>query len=368
MAKQEKLPVIHPDIWHQFTPTAVRAIQRAQDEARRLGSRTVRTHHLLLGLSRVKGIASAMLQWMELGRAKLRSEVEKLSRGKVKPLSSQAAIPLNQPAKRAIQFAVEEAAHLNPGLGLPDAYLDTGHLLLGIMRETKGQGAKIIEAKAPYLTLEMVRAKVSAALRAGGAAGIGGQTREGWMLADSYLDQVSAAIDKLSVDRIRRIADLIWNAHEKDRTIFAFGNGGSSATASHFIEDLAKGVDFGPKRRKFRALALTDSVALITAWANDTDFENIFAEQLRNFVQAGDVVMGISASGNSPNVLRGLELANQHGAITIALTGYQGGKAKDLAQETMVVPSDNMQQIEDLHLIICHQIFSYLRDRAASSR
>jgi len=184
----------------------------------------------------------------------------------------------------------------------------------------------------------------------------------------AYLQQVGRIVDQLPPDAIGDIAEVIFDAYRRGRHVFAFGNGGSSACASHFIEDVAKGIDYGAGRPRYRALALTESVPLITAWANDTTYDNVFAEQLRNFVEPGDIAIGISASGNSPNVLRAFELAKQVGATTIGLTGYDGGQLRRIADRCIVVPCDNMQQIEDLHLIICHLIFVCLRDTEAAAR
>ena len=178
-----------------------------------------------------------------------------------------------------------------------------------------------------------------------------------------YLEDVRRIMAELPQDAIGAIADVIYDAYRRGRHIFAFGNGGSSACASHFIEDVAKGIDYGRDRPRYRALALTDSVALITAWANDTSYESIFAEQLRNFVEPGDVAIGISASGNSANVLRAIELAKATGAATVGLTGYDGGQLAKIADRAIIVPSDNMQKIEDVHLVICHLIYVCLRDR-----
>jgi len=142
--------------------------------------------------------------------------------------------------------------------------------------------------------------------------------------------------------------------------IYLFGNGGSAALASHFACDLGKGTANGTGKR-FRVLALTDNVPLMTAWSNDSKYEDIFAEQLSNFVQRDDIAFAISGSGNSPNVLRALTLARSTGAITVGLTGYQGGKMKELCDQCMIVPSDNMQIIEDLHLCVAHAIFTVVR-------
>jgi D-sedoheptulose 7-phosphate isomerase len=183
------------------------------------------------------------------------------------------------------------------------------------------------------------------------------------VIAD-YASQLASIISSLPSDQIAQFTDIIEQAHRNGRSIYIFGNGGSAATASHAAVDLAKGLECQPR---LKALSLTDNVPLITAWANDTEYENIFAEQLGNFIGPGDVAIGISASGNSKNVLRAIELANSVGAMTIGLAGYDGGKLKTLAQHCLVVPSDNMQQIEDAHLVICHQIFTALRSRLSQS-
>jgi D-sedoheptulose 7-phosphate isomerase len=139
------------------------------------------------------------------------------------------------------------------------------------------------------------------------------------------------------------------------------GNGGSAANAEHFVNDLGKG---GPRGfpRRFKILSLASNLPLLTAWANDTDYEHVFAEQLRNFVGPGDVVMAISGSGNSRNVLNALALARAHGGVTVGLTGCDGGKLKHLCDHCVIVPSDNIQHIEELHLVVLHAIYSAIRD------
>jgi D-sedoheptulose 7-phosphate isomerase len=133
------------------------------------------------------------------------------------------------------------------------------------------------------------------------------------------------------------------------------GNGGSASTASHFACDIVKGASYNRDSR-FRIMALTDSLPTLTAYSNDVNYESVFVEQLRNFAEPGDLVMGISGSGNSPNVLRALEYANSIGCKTIALTGRDGGQLGPLAQLNIQVPVPHMGRIEDAHLIICHMI------------
>jgi D-sedoheptulose 7-phosphate isomerase len=154
----------------------------------------------------------------------------------------------------------------------------------------------------------------------------------------------------------------LMRAYESGRTVFLFGNGGSAALASHFACDLGKGTINGAGQR-FRVLALTDNVPLITAWANDAQYEDVFAEQLVNFVRPDDIALAISGSGNSPNVLKALKAARDASAFTIGLTGFQGGCMRDLCDLCMIVPSDNMQIIEDLHLSVTHAIFTILRSK-----
>jgi len=156
----------------------------------------------------------------------------------------------------------------------------------------------------------------------------------------------------------------ILSAYKRDAGIYAFGNGGSAALASHFACDLGKGTlvhNNGQKR--FRVISLTDNISLLTAWANDHGYEQVFAQQLQNLVLSGDLVFAISGSGNSSNVLVALEVARQHGARTVGLTGFDGGKMKSLCDVCVVLPSDNMQVIEDFHLSVTHAISSVIRRR-----
>ncbi len=175
-----------------------------------------------------------------------------------------------------------------------------------------------------------------------------------------YISQIQSTIGRIGQTDIRRIVSVLHEARLSGSAIFLLGNGGSAATASHWANDLAKGAT-RPDLPRLRVMALTDNVPLITAWANDTSYEKIFAEQLANFLQPRDVVIGISGSGNSPNVLEAMRFAREHGALTIGLTGFSGGRLKDLVDICVVVPSDSMEQIEDLHLILTHIISTSLR-------
>lgn len=176
----------------------------------------------------------------------------------------------------------------------------------------------------------------------------------------AYLEELSAAIQKLPLPDLHHLVRVLLRAYEESQTIFLFGNGGSAALASHMACDLGKGTAPAAGRR-LRVIALADNIALITAWANDTCYENIFAQQMENLLQAGDVAFAISASGNSPNVLAALDFARHAGARTAGLAGFAGGKMKSLCDVCVVVPSDNMQIIEDLHLSIAHAVFRAVR-------
>jgi D-sedoheptulose 7-phosphate isomerase len=175
----------------------------------------------------------------------------------------------------------------------------------------------------------------------------------------SYLEELSKTIQELPLQSINNLAHVFFQAYESGRTIFLFGNGGSAALASHMACDLGKGT--APvSGKRLRAVALTDNVALITAWANDSRYESIFAEQLENLLQPGDVAFAISASGNSPNILAALSFARRAGAATAGIAGFDGGKMNLLCDVCVVVPSVNMQIIEDLHLSIAHSVFRAL--------
>jgi len=176
----------------------------------------------------------------------------------------------------------------------------------------------------------------------------------------NYIAQVTDTLNKLPADEIARVVDVLGEARDRGSRIFIFGNGGSAATASHFACDLAKGAICRGKPR-FKSFALTDNVPLLSAWANDTDYSNVFAEQLESFVEHGDVAIAISGSGNSPNVLNGARVAKAQGATTIGFIGFNGGKLKDLVDIALVVSNHNMEQVEDIHLLLGHIITTCLR-------
>jgi D-sedoheptulose 7-phosphate isomerase len=183
--------------------------------------------------------------------------------------------------------------------------------------------------------------------------------------AKQYFQELQQVVDNVSLDLINQIADTLVRVYEAERTIYVFGNGGSAALASHFACDLGKGTAYSNGGKRFRVLALTDNVPTLTAWANDSSYEDVFSEQLRCFVQPQDIAFGISGSGNSKNVLNALHVAREAGAIPLGISGFQGGEMKGLCDICVVVPSNNMQIIEDLHLVITHSIFRIVSSRIA---
>ena len=177
---------------------------------------------------------------------------------------------------------------------------------------------------------------------------------------EDYLGQLTSAIDAVDATSVNAWIDRLVRARAEGATVFVCGNGGSAATASHFATDIGKGASFG-KPVRFRVVALTDSMSTITAYANDVGFEVVFAEQLRNLAQPGDVLVTISGSGSSPNILRVIEAAKELGVDVVALTGFTGGKSGPLADIHVNVPSDHMGRIEDAHMALCHAVaFSFI--------
>ncbi len=177
-----------------------------------------------------------------------------------------------------------------------------------------------------------------------------------------YVAQTRSALEGAYVlEGLRAVVPLLLKARADGRTIFFFGNGGSAATSSHMSQDLGK-LTIVEGRKRFRSVSLTDALPLILAWANDRSYAEVFSEQVKSQLRPGDVAIGISGSGNSPNVLRALEEARRLGATTVGLIGMGGGKMRPLCDVAIVVPSDNMQHIEDVHHILLHLLTAYLRD------
>jgi D-sedoheptulose 7-phosphate isomerase len=181
--------------------------------------------------------------------------------------------------------------------------------------------------------------------------------------AQRYVDDLRNVLGGLDSAAVGRAIACLRAARDASRTIFTCGNGGSASIASQMVVDLVKGGSYQKKTRPFRVLALPDSIATVTAYANDVSYEAVFVEQLRSWAQAGDVLIAISGSGNSPNVLRAVEYANSLGCPTIGLTTSQGGQLKDLVRLPLLVPSAHMGRLEDSFFAITHVLcYAFMED------
>lgn len=178
-----------------------------------------------------------------------------------------------------------------------------------------------------------------------------------------YRVKLLRVIDTIPLQKVDEAIRVIERARDEGRSIFVCGNGGSASTASHFVTDMVKGASYGYPAR-FRILALTDSVSTITAYANDVAYDAVFVEQLKNFAQAGDVLLAISGSGNSPNVIQAVEYANSIGCHTIGLSGRDGGRLAPLSKLSIHVPESHMGRIEEAHFTICHMIGYYFMEQS----
>jgi D-sedoheptulose 7-phosphate isomerase len=177
-----------------------------------------------------------------------------------------------------------------------------------------------------------------------------------------YLSAVRALLAAVEPAEVERVVDVLWDAYQRGGRLVLCGNGGSASTASHLVCDFQKNV-YLEGGRAWEVVALTDSPALLTAWGNDTEFANVFAGQARTWLRPGDVLIAISGSGNSPNVLGAVDVANEVGATSIGWSGFGGGRLAERARVNVVIENHNMQQVEDLHMILGHVVFAALRDR-----
>ncbi len=172
---------------------------------------------------------------------------------------------------------------------------------------------------------------------------------------DYYIEEEQRLLGEVSQAEFDKVIDVFQAAYVGGKQVFVFGNGGSGSTASHFACDINKGVSYGHDKR-FKVICLNDNVPTMLAYANDSSYDDIFVEQLKNFMQAGDLVFGISGSGDSENVLRAVEYARENNAETLGFTGFDGGRLGKVAGLSINVASEDMQKIEDIHLILTHMI------------
>ena len=185
-------------------------------------------------------------------------------------------------------------------------------------------------------------------------------------LVQEYIKGINKCLEEIDEGGIEEIAGAIFNAYKRGNRIFILGNGGSATTASHFARDLQIGAAAKGKPR-IPATSLTDNIAFITALANDIDYSAIFTEQLIGQLQKGDVVIGISASGNSPNVLKAIAYARENGAETIGFIGFGGGKLKKLADKAVILSNKDYGLVEDVHAIIAHLTSYLVREKVKES-
>jgi len=180
----------------------------------------------------------------------------------------------------------------------------------------------------------------------------------------AYKKTVISTLDTLNHDEIEKFVDLLLDAYKNDRFVFVIGNGGSAANASHLAQDLAKGTkkEFNQIKR-LKALSLTDNLPFITAQSNDEGYESVFEQQLRTYASKGDLLISISGSGNSPNIIKAVEWANNSGLTTVGITGFDGGKLKKISHHSVNVVLNDMCTSESIHSIIFHYIILELRER-----
>jgi D-sedoheptulose 7-phosphate isomerase len=179
-----------------------------------------------------------------------------------------------------------------------------------------------------------------------------------------YLKRLTTTLESMPAESIDRLSEMLYRAYTDGKQVFTVGNGGSASTASHMAADLAKNT-IGPNMRRFRIMSLNDNIPMLTALANDLGYENVFAEQLQNVIQPGDVLIVLSGSGNSPNVIKAMEYARSQSAEVAALLGFDGGQAAELADISILVDSSDYGVVEDAHLVLNHILVEYFRQRLA---
>ena len=179
-----------------------------------------------------------------------------------------------------------------------------------------------------------------------------------------YINYLSTNLDKIDSEKVEQLSNIILEAYKKEKMVFVIGNGGSAANASHFAQDLAKGTRVSNSQNKFiKALSLTDNLPFLSAVGNDDGYENVFSEQLKTFASQGDLVIAISGSGNSPNIIKAIEWANANGLKTIGITGYDGGKLAKINSFNLHSELNDMCTVESIHSIIFHYLIIDLKKK-----
>ncbi|MFB2832715.1 SIS domain-containing protein [Aeromonas jandaei] len=175
-----------------------------------------------------------------------------------------------------------------------------------------------------------------------------------------YMNNLKDIMDDINKEQINVVIDRLLYSYHRNSSIFIFGNGGSASTASHFATDFNKGVS-AELTKRFKVICLNDNISIVTAIANDITYDDVYKFQLENFLKPNDLVIAISGSGNSRNVVRALEYAAKIGADTVGLVGYDGGSVKNIVNNTIHVESFDMQKVEDIHMMLCHLMMSIIR-------
>ena len=175
----------------------------------------------------------------------------------------------------------------------------------------------------------------------------------------NYFREINNIFKGVNIKEFEDFIEALIEAYEMESHIFICGNGGSASTASHFACDINKGVSYG-KDKRYKMICLNDNIPTILAYGNDVSYDDVFVEQLKNFMTKDDLMIGVSGSGNSENVLKTIEYSNKNGGKTFGICGFGGGRLKNAAQKSIVINSNDMQKVEDLHIIILHCAFQYL--------
>jgi D-sedoheptulose 7-phosphate isomerase len=182
------------------------------------------------------------------------------------------------------------------------------------------------------------------------------------MTFNNYIEYLFKAVHSVNYSEIENLINLLFDAYKTGKMVFVIGNGGSAANASHFAQDLAKGTRLNlDQENRIKALSLTDNLPFVTALGNDDGYNTIFEQQLRTFAKPGDILLAISGSGNSPNIIQAIEWANKNGLDTVGITGFNGGKLKTINKYSVHVPLDDMCTSESIHSIIFHYVILQLQ-------
>ncbi len=176
---------------------------------------------------------------------------------------------------------------------------------------------------------------------------------------NNYLSELKSTIDRIDRNEVIQFLNLLEKTRKEGKRVIIFGNGGSASTASHFACDINKGVS-SQQKKKYKVIALTDNIATISAYSNDSSYDDVFVEQMKNFLEEGDIVVAISGSGNSANVIKAIDYANKCGNVTIGITGFSGGKLREISSYSINANVDDMQISEDIHMILVHIMMKLL--------